>query len=125
MRAIIIVASLVLALLTSAWGNDSTSPAPDNPQVATADRLLPACQQFDQLPSPSVTFFMAYDEGKCVGIILGLDEAADDVCIPNGVMVDQKVRAAIQYIGQRPERLNEPFARLAHEALKAAWPCKH
>jgi hypothetical protein len=124
MRTVIICAGLVLALLRPAWGDDSASPAPNNPQAATASRLLPACQQFDQLPTPSVTFFMAYDEGKCVGIILGMDDAANDVCIPDGVMVDQKVRAAIQYIDQRPERLQEPFARLAHEALRAAWPCR-
>jgi hypothetical protein len=123
MRTVIIGASLVLALLTPAWGDDSASPAPDNLH-ATADWLLPACRQFDQLPTPSVTFAMAYEEGKCVGIILGVDEAADDVCIPNGVMVDQKVRATLQYIDQRPERLQEPLARLAHEALRAAWPCR-
>ena len=115
MKILVIGAGLVLALPTGpAWGNATDSAA----------ELLPACQQFHQLPLPSVTFVMAYNEGKCVGIILGVEETADDVCIPNGITTDQKVRVVIEYIDQRPERLNEPFARLAHEALKAAWPCK-
>jgi hypothetical protein len=115
MRTLIVGASILLALLTgSAWANDTDS----------ANRLLPACEQFNELPPPSVTFVMAYDEGKCVGIILGVVEAADDVCIADGVTVDQKVLVAIQYIEQRPQRMHEQFAKLAHEALKAAWPCK-
>jgi Rap1a immunity proteins len=33
------------------------------------------------------------------------------------------VAVVIKYIEARPERMHEPFADLALEALKAAWPC--
>jgi Rap1a immunity proteins len=34
------------------------------------------------------------------------------------------ILTVIKYIDARPQRMNERFAKLAYEALKAAWPCK-
>jgi hypothetical protein len=114
MRAIIISAGLVVALTQVGLAKVDTD---------SANYLMPACKRFTH-ETQSETLIMAYDEGKCVGIIDGVDEAADDVCIPAGVTMGQKVLVVIKYIDERPQRLHERFSKLAYEALKTAWPCK-
>jgi hypothetical protein len=53
----------------------------------------------------------------------------NDFCIPYdgtpGPTNGQFMRVVVQYIDQRPARLHENFHNLAHEALRAAWPCKN
>jgi Rap1a immunity proteins len=36
----------------------------------------------------------------------------------------QSVAVVVKYIEARPQRMHEPFGKLALEALTAAWPCK-
>lgn len=62
--------------------------------------------------------------GYCVGIINGIIYAAPDVCAPNGFTNEQGVRVVVAYIDRIPARMHEDFAKLAHEALRAALPCK-
>jgi hypothetical protein len=49
---------------------------------------------------------------------------APGVCTPRGAPLSQAIHTVVQYIDAHPGRLNESFAVLAAEALRAAWPCK-
>jgi hypothetical protein len=44
------------------------------------------------------------------------------ICAPDGVTLAQQVRVVVQYIDERPARMNENFKLLAVEAFQAAWP---
>ena len=68
-----------------------------------------------------------YLAGRCYGLIEGLISSREGVCVSNsgGVTGDQAIHVVVQYIDERPARLNEPFRPLALEALGKAWPCKH
>jgi Rap1a immunity proteins len=46
------------------------------------------------------------------------------VCAGRGGAGAEGVRVVIKYIEARPERMQEPFGKLALEALEEAWPCK-
>jgi hypothetical protein len=117
MRAFIIGLSLVLAL---------TQVGLAEQDLDSANYLLPACKHLVRAKTAQseTTLVMAEDEGICMGIIDGIDEAAEDVCIPAGVLRRQKVLVVIKYIDERPQRMHERFSKLAYEALKAAWSCK-
>jgi hypothetical protein len=56
-----------------------------------------------------------------VETIIAMDPS---VCPPPHVTLDQADRVVVLYIDGHPARLNEPFLRLAAEALKKAWPCR-
>jgi hypothetical protein len=60
----------------------------------------------------------------CNGMVVGLSYAAEGLCAPDGVTHGQLMRVVVQYIDQRPQRMHESFLMLAHEALRAAWPCR-
>jgi hypothetical protein len=114
----VISASLALTLLTgAAWGKEDRN---------SASYLLPACRSFmnDKPVEGDNPCTRARDEGRCSGIIDGVDEAANDICVRDGVTRGQMILTVIKYIDARPQRMNERFAKLAYEALKAAWPCK-
>jgi Rap1a immunity proteins len=97
------------------------------PDLNSANYLLPFCRGFGDLKS-SVPF----EQGRCAGIVSGIAymgsavEASSRVCldIQATVTSGQDVKVVVAYIDARPARLHEPFARLALEALRAAWPCK-
>jgi hypothetical protein len=45
-------------------------------------------------------------------------------CVPEVATPEQGVGVVIKYIEARPERMHEPFGKLALEALEEALPCK-
>jgi len=45
-------------------------------------------------------------------------------CSPQGSTIVQYLRVVIRFVKQRPNRHHEPFAVLALEALRTAWPCR-
>jgi hypothetical protein len=69
-------------------------------------------------------------EGECMGIVeTWLDASkllADDsrFCPPDEAPVDQAIRVVVAHLKRNPQRTHESFGRLAHEALRGAWPCK-
>ena len=115
MRTLIIGVSLVLALTQAALAEESLESAYTTPS---------ACKRFMREAALTDNSGLAFLEGKCVGTIDGIGEAADDVCVPGKVTTGQMVLVVIKYIDERPQRLHERFSKLAYEALKAAWPCK-
>jgi Rap1a immunity proteins len=62
-------------------------------------------------------------QGFCFGLVSGLTEEVPGICAPDGSKVSQGVRIVVQYVDSHPERMDDSFAKLAVEALKAAWPC--
>jgi hypothetical protein len=117
MKTFIISTSLVLAL---------TQVGLAEKDLDSANTITPACKHFMRAKTAQseTTLSMAEDEGICIGIIDGIDEAADNVCVPGKVTRGQMVLVVIKYIDERPQRMHERFSKLAYEALKAAWPCK-
>ena len=61
--------------------------------------------------------------GLCEGEVGGVAYAAR-FCAPPTVTREEEVRAVVGYIEDRPARHQEPFRRLAEEALAATWPCR-
>ena len=86
--------------------------------INSANYWLPFCQSaatgdHSQGNSPLVSY--------CAGLVDGLTTFA--ACQPKGVTPEQAIRVVVQYLGERPARMNENFKILAIEALRAAWPC--
>jgi hypothetical protein len=87
--------------------------------INSANYWLPFCQSaatgnHPQGNSPLVSY--------CAGLVDGLTTFA--ACPPKDVTPEQAIRVVVQYIGERPARMNENFKILAIEALRAAWPCR-
>ena len=111
MRAICVLAALIAVAA-------GVTPAASQ-SVLDANWTMPGCRAN---LSPGSNEFMKM--GYCVGIISGIIYAAPDVCAPKGSNNEQSVRVVVAYIDRIPARMHEDFAKLAHEALRTAWPCK-
>jgi hypothetical protein len=116
MRTLIIGVSLLL-VLTQAGATD---------RFKGMAETLAGCKNFMRGATKDRLFSYeeGYSEGDCVGTIAGINEAAEDICEPDGVTFVQDVLVVVKYIEERPQRMHERFSKLAYEALKAAWPCK-
>jgi Rap1a immunity proteins len=89
--------------------------------LRSANYILPGCKGF--LVRESTPTLM---QGRCLGVIegLGYGLGGQEICQPKGGEAGQAVAVVVKYIEARPERMHEPFVKLALEALTAAWPCK-
>ena len=114
MRTFIIIASLALALT-------QVELAEGNPNSANA--IMPGCRAFlgAEPPRSNMDWFK---EGECVGVLHGLADLMERLCIPSEATQSQVVRVVVNYIDRHPEKMHMPFTHLAAEALRAAWPCK-
>jgi hypothetical protein len=121
---------VALALSGTAAGAEDTS---------SANYILPGCQDFLSLKQPHTD-----RQGFCAGTVAGIGFIGKDLhrlrptypsesdavtglyCldIPEKLTLIQLVRGVIAYIEARPARMHEPFAMLALEALRTAWPCR-
>ncbi len=61
----------------------------------------------------------------CAQIIDGIIGAERGICLPTSSTEEQAAGVVVKYIAARPARLHENFEKLAREALRAAFPCKH
>jgi hypothetical protein len=96
--------------------------AQSNPQTS-ANEMLPGCKGLISDKTPPLR--EALRQGRCAGYVAGLVYARSVyLCVPEGATPEQGVRVVIKYIEARPERMQEPFGKLALEALEEAWPCK-
>jgi hypothetical protein len=102
-------------------------------ESTSANYQLPACKAFLE-PYPKTRARPDLDQGFCVGMVTGIvfmaqDSGVANACthIPDAVTIGQKVRVVVQFIESwkdiEPNRLHEPFMRLALDALANAWPC--
>jgi hypothetical protein len=110
------VAILLLALTVPASAQDTSVQR-------SANEMLSGCKGFLDDNMTGVSMFY---KGRCVGFLAGLvyGVGGEDFCLPKGATTGQAVAVVIKYIEARPERLHEPFGKLALEALTEAWPLK-
>ena len=96
--------------------------AQSNPQTS-ANEMLSGCKGLISDKTPPLR--EALRQGRCAGYVAGLVYARSVyLCEPEGATPEQGVRVVIKYIEARPERMQEPFGKLALEAPEEAWPCK-
>jgi hypothetical protein len=108
-------ASLAVAILLAL-----TMPASAQ---SSANEMLSGCKGLIGDKTPPLR--EALRQGRCAGYVAGLVYARSVfLCVPEGATPEQGVRVVIKYIEARPERMHEPFGKLALEALEEAWPCK-
>jgi hypothetical protein len=133
LRKLIIGGALALTVTTASAAED----------LQSANAFLPYCKS----AIDSSLVFNGFAEGMCMGIVVALAHVAGasdvgmsalneegklrmlkerwrSLCIPNGVTQGQLVRVVVRYLEARPQRLHEPFAEFALEALFDAWPCR-
>jgi len=90
---------------------------------SSANEMLSGCKGLAGDRTPPAR--EALRQGRCAGYVAGLVYARSVfLCVPEGATPEQGVRVVIKYIEARPERMHEPFGKLALEALEEAWPCK-
>jgi hypothetical protein len=112
---------LLMIVLITALGCEAVVAETDRSDGHTAKSLITSCRAFADEDSRSQTPF---DDGFCGGVVVGLAYADPTICVPNGLGYRQSVRVVIQYIDQRPSRMDESFVELATAALRSAWRCK-
>jgi hypothetical protein len=96
--------------------------AQNNPQ-STANDMLSGCKGLIGGKTPLIK--EALGQGRCGGYVAALVYAKSVFsCVPEGVTPEQGVRIVIKYIEARSKRMQEPFGKLALEALGEAWPCE-
>ena len=86
-----------------------------------ANDLMAGCRAYLANDIPTENYFAAK---YCAGIIDELVGAEQGICLPAS-STQQAARVVVKYIDARPARLRESFQKLAREALRAAFPCKH
>jgi hypothetical protein len=90
---------------------------------STANDMLTGCKGLVGGKTPLIK--EALGQGRCGGYVAALVYARSVFsCLPEGATPEQGVRIVIKYIEARPKRVDEPFGKLALEALEEAWPCK-
>jgi hypothetical protein len=111
MKATVALCALLTALLSGSAGRAENT--------SSAGYVMVGCRhllgQDDGIPLL---------QGVCAGSIQAVWEVAPGVCTPRGAPLSQAIHTVVQYIDAHPARLNESFAVLAAEALRAAWPCR-
>lgn len=71
------------------------------------------------------------DEATCNGFIMGLEETQflaefrPLYCPPPRFTVEEQKQIIVKYLKANPARHNEPFARLAADAMRAVYPCRN
>lgn len=66
---------------------------------------------------------------ECAAYLQGMNDFHNEpavpalYCIPKGVTKRQMRDVVVRHLRDNPARLHLPFARLAVDAFKAAWPC--
>ena len=109
LRGVVVIAAVILNSPAALASEDVTS----------ANFAMRGCR--DSVANSNNGYFL---QGLCTGIVIGILSASSDVCEPPNGTPEQGIRVVVKYIDDRPARLNEQFIALAHEALRAAWPCK-
>ena len=114
-----------LLLVATCCACATLSGAQAENKVGLGKDVLPMCKK--ALIDPSAS----WEPGICLGSIktlvdLGRNalEPAYRFCIPPQAPLASAMGVVVTYLDARPERLNESFASLAIDAMRAAWPCK-
>jgi hypothetical protein len=71
------------------------------------------------------------DEATCNGFLMGLEETQflaeykPLYCPPPRFTVEQVREIVVKFLKDNPGRHNEPFARLATDAMRGKYPCRN
>jgi hypothetical protein len=94
--------------------------------IDSANYMLPGCK--DSIEGNPRDYTSA---GVCLGTVKAIAYMArvfptsrSCVNVPTGVTNVQAMRVVVRYIEARPNRMHEPLAALALEALMNTWPCR-
>lgn len=115
MRTVIIAFALLTLAASQAAAQDLT----------TGNGHYVACKSF----ADRVAGGDAFMRGVCAGTVNTLVlsgpfyPAAGRFCPPKTAPVNQAVKVVVSYMDKHPEELHQSFFMIAHQALKAAWPC--
>jgi hypothetical protein len=74
----------------------------------------------------SKTAGASFNQGLCVGIILGVEDNAHydkKICVPNNMNIRDRLIVVKNYVETQPKRMKEAYASLAFDALIQKWPC--
>lgn len=74
----------------------------------------------------SKTAEASFNQGLCVGIILGVEDNAHydkKICVPNNMNIRDRLMVVKSYVETQPKRMKEAYASLAFDALIQKWPC--
>jgi hypothetical protein len=107
----------------------------DFPPIKDGNSLLTHCSVIDKSSADlnaeqemagisCVSYLDGISEGFLIGATMGNTPKSLLICAPDGVTSQQTGRVVLRYLKSHPERLHEPAATLAYEALNKAFPCK-
>lgn len=74
----------------------------------------------------SKTKEVSFNQGLCVGIILGVEDNAHydkKICVPNNANIGDRLMVVKNYVQTQPARMKEAYASLVFDALAQKWPC--
>jgi hypothetical protein len=74
----------------------------------------------------SKTEEVSFNQGLCVGIILGVEDNAHydkKICVPDNMNVKDRLLVVKSYVDTQPKRMKEAYASLVFDALAQKWPC--
>lgn len=94
--------------------------------------FLSFCNQFIRVMEDSLGEVDDMEVGMCIGFIGTSQEFIQvwqyesgwpEICLPDGVEVDQLARVFVKYLEEHPERLHERQMRLLIDSFRIAFPC--
>lgn len=65
-----------------------------------------------------------FEQGVCLGIVMGVAETSDKICPPKEVTNKQLVLVVEKFLKENPQDLHFPATSLAEYALAMVWPCQ-
>ena len=112
--------AIALGICLVAPSLDTTSAQERGHGYDSANSVMPGCRAFIAQTNEDML-----GQGYCAGLVDGLVYADRDLCLPAGATVERAIKLIVQYIDAHSGQANENFRRLALEALRQSWPCKH
>ena len=112
----------ILFLLTTFCMNSFAESDPNKMPDLTTAKLNIECNRL----LISKTKEARFNQGLCVGIILGVEDNAHydkKICVPNTMNIRDRLIVVKNYVETQPKRMKEAYASLAFDALIQKWPC--
>ena len=113
---------LLLIILTTLCMNSFAESDPNKMPDLTTAKLNLECNRL----LVSKTEEAGFNQGLCVGIILGVEDNAHydkKICVPNDMNIRDRLMVVKSYVDTQPKRMKEAYASLVFDALVQKWPC--
>jgi hypothetical protein len=112
----------LLVIVATFCMNSFAGPDPNKMPDLTTAKLNLECNRL----LVSKTKEASFNQGLCVGIILGVEDNAHydkKICVPNNMNIRDRLIVVKNYVETQPKRMKEAYASLAFDALVQKWPC--